>query len=253
MRLSFAAWGTALLATTVFAAPSSFLSRRGAALDNSTVSVDDAGVFLNGIWAGATIEQPPTGTFTKVSGQFIVPVATRPPGGAAGKQYATATWVGIGGNPLLQAGVDSIITADGKHEYSAWYEWFPKPSGPLTGLDLAAGDKIEVVIETSGPNANGKVTIHNLSKSKTAAKTLPSPGHHGDMTANWIVEDFTVGDGPAPFADFKSVTFTNCVAHTNGGTYGLGRAHPDDIQQNGKRLTKSTIDGTSKVNIKYIG
>ena len=201
------------------------------------------------------IEQPPTGTFTKVSGQFVLPEAFKPSGSQSGTQYAAAFWVGIGADPLLQAGVDSIVTADGKHEYSAWYEWYPEPSGTLSGLDLAAGDKIEVVIETASPSSKGNMTVHNLTKNKKASKTLaaPSGGNHGDMTANWIVEDYTVGNSNVAFADFKKATFTNCVAHTSGGTYTLNKAHPDDIKQNGKILTKTTIDSNSEFTVKYVG
>ena len=243
----------AFLANVINAAPSSnFLSRRGAPPDSGLA--DASGDFYNKIWAGASIDNAPTGSFTMVSGQFVLPKASFPdPNGPHDKEHGAAIWVGIGANPLLQAGVDTLISPNGDHQFSAWYEWFPKPSHPLTGLDLAAGDTIEVVIHTDGPDAKGNVTIHNHSKQKSAHQEIDSPGHHGDMTANWIVEDYTVGNGLEPFADFGSVTFTNCVAKTSGGTYGLGRAHPDDIEQNNKKLTKSTIESDSKLTVKYIG
>ena len=191
MKLSNIIYGSTLLATLAIAAPSDFLGRRHT-VNSLPRDVAAGPTAFNDIWAGAVIEQPPTGTFTKVSGQFVLPKAFIPPGGQQGKQYAAAFWVGIGSSPLLQAGVDSIVSPEGKHEYSAWYEWFPEPSETLGGLDLAAGDKIEVVIETDSPTANGTMIVHNLTKNKKASKTLPSPSGQtpGDTTANWIVEDY---------------------------------------------------------------
>ena len=191
MKFSNIVSGSTLLATIALAAPSDFLGRRHT-VNSLPRDVAAGPTAFNDIWAGAVIEQPPTGTFTKVSGQFVLPKAFIPSGSQQGKEYAAAFWVGIGGSDLLQAGVDSIVSPEGKHEYSAWYEWFPEPSGTLTGLDLAAGDKIEVIIETGSPSSNGTMIIHNLTKDKKASKTLPAPSgpNHDDRSANWIVEDF---------------------------------------------------------------
>ena len=257
---------TLLLATIAAAAPSR-LSRRASPFSQppqfvdgdfaaeSNVTSDSTNVVTTSNWAGGQIAQPPSGTFTTVSGQFTIPKAKVPAGKPGNKEYSAAFWVGIGSSDILQTGIDSTILANGQHQVTAWYEWFPEGSGSLTGLDLAVGDKMELSVHTAGTGSTGTVTIKNLSKNKSASKTLqpPSGQKPGDQTAEWIVEDYTVGNGMIAFADWGSVEFTQCSAKTTTGkTVGPKTGREIDIVQDNKTLAKASI-GAGTVTVKYTG
>ena len=250
MRFYSASLSALLFSTATFAAPSG-QRRHSKPLSTRQDS-------LNGNWAGAVINSPPSGLFTSASGQYVLPQASLPGGAQPGQQYGVAFWVGIGSSTILQSGVDSIVNEDGTPGFSAWYEFYPEPSGDLTdGLDLAAGDTIEVCIDTPATqDGNGTVTINNLSKGTSRSQSLAPPtGQTVDYnTAEWIAEDYSVSNGEINFPNFGNVVFTNCQASTTeGGPYDLSTATLDDIDQNNVQLTQSSIDSTSQVTINYTG
>src|SRR6266508_2474298 len=75
------------------------------------------------------------GTYTSVTGTWIVPTVSATSGGA------DATWVGIGGvtgTDLIQAGTQATVTGSGAVSYSAWTEILPDYSRTAP-LDVSAG------------------------------------------------------------------------------------------------------------------
>ena len=226
--------------------------------DSST----DASIWYNSNWAGAAILNAPSGsgTFSSVTGQFTIPSFTRPSGANNSQDYGAFYWVGIGTASVLQTGIWARIPASSsEHQLFAWYEWFPQGSKLYSDdLDLAVGDKIEMTVETAGPGSNGKTTVKNLTKNKSASKTLtiPSGANPNDQTAEWIVEEYVVGgQGTIPFVDFGTVQMTGCSAKTTKGskTYEPQDGRPVYLKRGGKVAAEGSIPSAGKVTVKYTG
>ena len=167
--------------------------------------------------------------------------------------------MGIGTASVLQTGIWARILPSGEHQLFAWYEWFPQGSTNYpTDLNLAVGDKIEMTVETAGPGSNGKTTVKNLSKNKSASKTLTPPKNAdpGDQTAEWIAEEYVIGgEGTIPFVDFGSLSMTGCQAKTSKGskTYGPQDGRPAYLRRGGKVAAEGSIPGNGEVVVKYTG
>ncbi|MCJ1327924.1 hypothetical protein MMC10_004599 [Thelotrema lepadinum] len=226
-----------------------------------TVRSSDANIWYTSNWAGAAILNPPSGsgTFSSVTAQFTIPSFSRPSGANDSQQYGAFYWVGIGTASVLQTGIGARIPPSGEHQLFAWYEWFPQGSTNYpTDLNLAVGDKIEMTVETAGPGSNGKTTVKNLSKNKSASKTLTTPNNAdpGDQTAEWIVEEYVIGgEGTIPFVDFGSLEMTGCQAKTSKGskTYGPQDGRPVYLKRGGKVAAEGSIPGNGEVIVKYTG
>ena len=222
---------------------------------------DEADIWYSSNWAGAAILQPPSGsgTFSTVTGQFTIPQFSRPSGANASQEYGAFYWVGIGTSSILQTGVWARIPPSGEHQLLAWYEWFPQGSKLYAGdLDLAVGDKIEMTVQTAGPGSKGTTTVKNLSKNKSATKTLDAPANADpqDQTAEWIAEEYVIGgQGTIPFVDFGTVKMTGCSAKTTKGgkTYGPQDGRPVYLRRGGKVAAQGSIPGAGQVTVKYTG
>ena len=194
-----------------------------------------------------------------MTAQFTIPSFSRPSGANDSQQYGAFYWVGIGTASVLQTGIGARIPPSGEHQLFAWYEWFPQGSTNYpTDLNLAVGDKIEMTVETAGPGSNGKTTVKNLSKNKSASKTLTTPNNAdpGDQTAEWIVEEYVIGgEGTIPFVDFGSLEMTGCQAKTSKGskTYGPQDGRPVYLKRGGKVAAEGSIPGNGEVIVKYTG
>lgn len=149
--------------------------------------------------------------FTKAVCSFVVPAISGNDGSGA------ALWCGIDGdgdNSLLQAGI-AMTMNNGAAQYSAWTEWFPNPSQTVDGFTVNQGDQITVTIEATS-STQGTVTVdNNTSGQSTGPTTLTAPTQNGavqplaGITAEIILEDFSVNGSDIPFVDFDPVTFTN--------------------------------------------
>ncbi|EIW78772.1 hypothetical protein CONPUDRAFT_155502 [Coniophora puteana RWD-64-598 SS2] len=188
-------------------------------------------------WAGAVWSKP-AGTYTSVTGTFTVPTPT----GADGSSTA---WVGIDGsscsNAILQSGVDFDISG-GQVSYVAWYEWYPAPMTDFDNFAVNAGDVITVTVTATSTTA-GTAVMENTTTGQKITQDLTSSSALCQQDAEWILEDFSINGGLAPFDNFGSVTFTGNSATTTTGTDTPNGATVYDIQQNGVTLTATTING----------
>jgi hypothetical protein len=218
-------------------------------------------------WSGL-VQTLPTGTtspFVFIQGTFVIPTPT-PPTSSGDGQWRGAAWVGIDGfsdgNALLQAGVAwEVDRTDGvlSYIYDAWVEWIPLALQPIVpSLTVTAGDEITVIIKTLGNgNSSGTIVIENITTGQSSVQTLDAPSSSADLeglNAEWIVEDLTVGSGLSPFANFNSVTFTNCLAATaNGAPVTLtGAIEADIVDANGNAITSITPQSASEFTDTYI-
>ncbi|KAI3320271.1 peptidase A4 family-domain-containing protein [Xylariaceae sp. AK1471] len=182
-------------------------------------------------WAGAVM----IGTgYTTVSGTIVVPKAAMPVGGSSTRTYSASAWVGIDGSTcqsaILQTGVD-FNAKGGTISYEGWYEWYPDYSYRFSNFKISAGDTITMTVTATGRNS-GSVTLDNRTTGQSVSHTFTNEaGNLCQTNAEWIVEDFSQGNSLVPFADFKTVVFTD--ASVNGGT-GLEKATIYDIKQGNK-------------------
>lgn len=222
-----------LLAGTTLASPASisaarrFRGGRGgpASYKNFTPAADEAsaatlGTYTFTNWAGAFLD---TDDVTGVTGTFVIPTPSAPPGGNASTLYCGCAWVGLDGisnfcpnGGLMQAGVNWCVE-DGVPDFVAWYEWWPAESQQYwENIDVTAGDSITVTISATS-TTGGTATLENNSSGQSVSFTWKdeSPALC-EVNAEWIVEDYTVGDHLVAFADYGSVTFTGNSAIVGG-------------------------------------
>jgi hypothetical protein len=223
--------------------PASFTNNTGADTTAETI-----GTYTFPTWSGAFLD---TTDVTSVTGTFTVPTPSLPDGGDSSTAYCGCAWVGIDGvtnfcsGGLMQAGVNWCIE-DGVPSYSAWYEWWPaEAQQTYDDISVTAGDQITVTIDATS-TTGGTATLENLSngQSSTFTWTGESPALC-EVTAEWIVEDFTVGDSPVPFANYGSVTFTGNSAVVGGNTVDLSNAYLANMVPSGSSsvVSLASVDG----------
>ncbi|KUJ12343.1 concanavalin A-like lectin/glucanase [Mollisia scopiformis] len=217
-------------------------------------------------WSGGIIQSPPSGTtFFAIDGSFVVPEPA-PPVSGAGTWYGTA-WVGIyDNNAILQSGVDWGVTVSSSgaysYQYNAWWEWYPNGWTDYN-LVVNAGDQISVLCDAGSTSSANCLTV-NQNTGDQVSQTLTAPSSSSTLQATsaaWIVEDFSSG-GLVPFANFGTVTFTDCTAvagvnFANGQNLypNSGTATPADIvASSGSVITAVTFpeDTSNIVEVTYI-
>lgn len=155
-----------------------------------------------------------TGSFTSVSGTWIVPSAL----GAGSSISADSTWVGIGGvtsGDLVQVGTDNFISSTGQVTTQAWYETLPQASKPINSLVVKAGDSITAsVVETTA--GVWLVTITDDTTGQSFSINLNYASTHS--SAEWVEEDPSSFHGLYPLDNFQTATFTAGRAVASGVT-----------------------------------
>ncbi|CAI7604409.1 unnamed protein product [Penicillium discolor] len=270
MNFAITIFGATLLATSIIASP--LISHRHAdgeihrstQAPRRTVRPQNPGtsevLYLNQTsqetyssnWAGAVL----IGTgYTWVSGEITVPIPQLSSGANSYTNYCASAWVGIDGDTcstaILQTGIDFCIQG-GSTSYSAWYEWYPDYAHDFSNIQISAGNVIKMTVNATS-RSSGSATVENLSTGASVMHIFRN-GLGGDLcefNAEWIVEDFSVNNALAPFANFGTVVFSNAVALRGGNTYGPSAATIMDIYQD-RILTSSSVTGNT-VTISYIG
>jgi hypothetical protein len=202
-------------------------------------------------WCGASIVPDRGNQFVQIYGEFTVPEARVPKGGAK-KKYYSATWIGLDGDrryvdsTLPQVGTqqntpgpdpDPPPLPTGLPPYYAWFQWWaPRRYTPelwsITGIPIDAGHDVMALIWAIA-KTYVIVVFRNFTTSRITSFTMASPEHQHNKrrtklysaiisgaTAEWIVEDPSQAidpdrddpPNPEPFADYKSVSFRHCVA-----------------------------------------
>jgi hypothetical protein len=122
------------------------------------------GTALN--WAGYVSD---TGTYTSISGSWVVPTVTD-----ISANGADATWIGIGGvlsHDLIQTGTEAVPDTDGGIDYQAWYELLP--SGSVTvPLSVHAGDSMNAMITKESNTNTWLITLIDTTTGKSYSTTV---------------------------------------------------------------------------------
>lgn len=158
------------------------------------------------------------GTFTSVSGTWIVP---QPDPKVAG---VDATWVGIGGansTDLIQAGTEATVNPDGSIEYDAWTETLPQSTRTIS-LTVNGGDTVSVSI-TEQSGGTWLVEMRNVTTGRTFTTTIRYASSRS--SAEWIEEAPSIGRGIAPLDSFGTVRFTNGSTVVDGAKKTIAAAN----------------------------
>ncbi|KAB5549536.1 concanavalin A-like lectin/glucanase domain-containing protein [Coniochaeta sp. 2T2.1] len=176
-------------------------------------------------WCGISKRGPSNDPIKTVVGSFTAPnlrdrTGTYPQFGAA--------WVGIDGascqSTLVQAGVTTILNSNGGQSASAWFEWVPNASYTIPKFPVKAGDWLMVNVTALTKNS-AQISITNYDRDYAMTVTVTGGTTLCQADADWIVEDFTSGGKPVPFARFDDIWFEDARATTaSGGTFGLDNA-----------------------------
>jgi len=167
------------------------------------------------------------GTFTAVSGTWIVP---RSQGGAPlnGRGVASgSTWVGIGGvrsRDLIQAGTEETVISSGRVRYDAWIELLPHPSHPIS-LTVNPGDSVTVSISEQGTD-QWLISFKNNTTGQSYQTTVQYASSHS--SAEWIEEAPSAGRTVLPLDNFGTVQFSGGTTVKDGKTLTIAQAgaHP---------------------------
>jgi len=201
---------------TALLVPGSLTARPGANAVTAAASYN---------WAGYADSSTTAGTFTKVSGSWVVPKIT-----CTAEDRVTSDWVGLDGwtTATVEQDGTSAQCYEGTAFYYSWYEMYPAGTVEV-GTTVAAGDAISASVTRSGANytlalTDSTHTANSFTKTASCATTTCL-----DESAEWIAERPSYAStGIVPEVIFGSVKFskgsvtaagkTTTIAGFTGGT-----------------------------------
>jgi len=173
-------------------------------------------------WAGYAVTGS-SGSVTEVKGSWIQPRLTC----TSSTAYA-AFWAGIDGysSSTVEQGGTLAECSGGKAQYSAWYEFYPKPSKVISSLTVKPGDAVSVRVSYASSTGYftvvvkvGKSSFTKVAKITTAVRS----------SAECITELPSVGSSLTLLADFGVANFgkdytskIGCSATVSGTTGSFG-------------------------------
>jgi hypothetical protein len=190
-------------------------------------------------WCGAYVEPSDAKIFVQVSGRWVVPDPSPPPGAVhppgQSVDYACSTWVGLDGqrrytdSSLPQIGTWQEVTLEANGSRSpaetyAWVQWWARDypdnrPGRITGVPVVTGDEVVCMVRVWRPSI-AVVYVKNLRTNRLAHFRIRAPvvrGHRftiSGATAEWIMERPRQLNSPDffPLADYGSVQISQCNA-----------------------------------------
>lgn len=143
-----------------------------------------------------------SGTFTSVTGTWIVPRVT-------GSSYlaADATWVGIGGlnrGDLIQSGTQDIISRGGRVTTVAFIEMLPG-AGQVIPVPVSSGDSVTVALTEDTTN-QWHITFQNNTNGQVYTTTVVYASSFA--SAEWIEEAPSRGHKILSLDNFGAVQFS---------------------------------------------
>jgi hypothetical protein len=171
------------------------------------------------------------GTFTAVTGTWVVPKSSGSPTASSGRGAnvaGDATWVGIGGvrgRDLIQAGTEARVVGPGDTVYDAWIELLPQASQTVP-LTVAPGDSITIAITDQG-SGFWLIAFTNNTTGKQYQATEQYTSSHS--SAEWIEEAPSGGRRLVPLDNFGTVRFSGGSAVEDGKTVTIAQAKAQPV------------------------
>ncbi len=157
-------------------------------------------------WAGYDVR---AGTYTSVTATWTQPAVL-----ADASVYARSSfWAGLDGDgsgTVEQCGT-AAVDQYGSVAYYAWYEMYPAPEIPFSGLAIRPGDRLRATVTTDGAG-NYTLTVANYTIGLQSTINTFSAD-----TQNYSAE--VIAEAPTnlatnqmwPLANFGTVNFSNCA------------------------------------------
>jgi hypothetical protein len=198
-------------------------------------------------WSGYADTDSTTGSFTKVSGSWVVPTVS-----CTTEDRILSAWVGLDGfnsSTVEQDGTLSWCYED-KALYYSWYEMYPKGT-IVVGTKVKPGDHISASVTRTGTSYAIKLTDsttsgNNLSVTKTCAASSCL-----DTSAEWIAERSSYSTtGYLPLAPFGAWKLTSGSVKRGSTTGTIASFAPYDITMidSTQAYDLSTVSGLSSGN-----
>ncbi|WP_082343823.1 G1 family glutamic endopeptidase [Sulfobacillus thermosulfidooxidans] len=192
-------------------------------------------------WSGYAITNGP---YSSITGQWIVPTVSP----SHGSTYSSA-WIGIDGfnnSDLIQTGTEQDY-AQGKAQYSAWWEILPAAE-TVINEPVSPGDDMSASIVNDGGGV-WTITLKDLTKGWTFStnQAYSGPG----SSAEWILEAPTIGGHIATLANYGQTTFNPGTA--NGQNPGLVSQDGGVMIQKNKQVSTPSLpdSDTDGFNVAY--
>ena len=245
-----------------------------------TESAAPYGVSLN--WSGYVVPSPTSSLLTSATGSWIVPTLDC----AVTPNAGESPWVGIGGatlasgassGNLLQTGITDNCVNGTQQDFGWWEEVpsTPNSAREFSSFPVAPGDLIQAYVylrtdgawETAvedlttgltgimitgdgwGVSTGGPTGVFTSSQGSTT-----SLSYAGGSTAEWIVEDYSigaVGGALEPFADYGTITFSNL--QTSLSTWNLTSSEAVALIQGGAVISTPSAPSGSGFSVSYTG
>lgn len=184
--------------------PGSLMSTETALAQTPAAPNSGASVGSSYNWAGYTATG---GTFTAVSGNWVIPSTT-----TSGSVSADAEWIGIGGissNDLIQVGTQTIFN-NGQATYQAWYETLPSASQNIA-IAVKPGDFINASLSQQ-QTGQWAITLIDTTTKQNFSTVIPYSSSLS--SAEWIEEMPTaVGSGFIPLDNFGASQIFQRFSH----------------------------------------
>lgn len=167
-----------------------------------------------------------SGTFTSVSGSWVVPKVT----GDGTNTTADAAWIGIGGvssNDLIQTGTVNTVNPSGTTSTFAFYELLPGAALEIPSLTVSTGDVMSASISESS-NGQWLISITDTTTNQNYSTTVSYASTHSSV--EWVEEDPSYQNGSlVPFNHFGHVSFSAGSTTKDGVTKTLTALSPSPI------------------------
>lgn len=164
-----------------------------------------------------------SGTFTSVTGTWVVPQVT---GGS--HTAADATWVGIGGlnrSDLIQSGTQDIIGHGGRITTLAFIELLPN-AGQAIPVSVNSGDSVTVSLTEHATN-QWRITFQNNTNGQVYTTTVVYASSFA--SAEWIEEAPTRGQKILPLDNFGAVQFSRGLTIEGGRQVTIAQSNAQSI------------------------
>lgn len=156
------------------------------------------------------------GTFTAVSGSWVVPSPTST---STTDNTYDAAWIGIGGvtsSDLIQTGTANEVSPSGTVTTMAFYELLPANAQNIISLTVTPGDTMSASITETGTNV-WSLIITDVTTGQSYSKSIAYTSQLS--SAEWIEEDPTLSGGNlATLDNFGTVQFSGGHTTMNGSS-----------------------------------
>ncbi len=204
--------------------------------------VGDHSATVTDNWGGY-IATSGANAFTRAQAVFVVPSLASC---APAENSSSVFWVGLDGwqnGTVEQAGVAADCNG-GVPQYFAWWENVPLNSGIFSAVQVHPGDVVHAAVSYQG-NSQYQLHVDDRTNDTGGTTTVSLPGAQ-NSSAECIAEDPSGANALLPYANFGTVSFSNCTVNNSPiGNYSPLSANTVNSQGTVVASTSALTGGTA--------